>query len=476
MIKEKSDFFHRVENEAYQEYCLLMERSDQEPLAYGEWLNLKDSIESAKATFDRQDAEYEAYCLFQQAAKEDVLPYYDWLKKTEEYEKYVKETYDSVSFPVWLKYSDGHQPLTFESFHKFNEEAVTFPELLQRAYIAFSAVPDPSLYDMKLLKRLESEIKKMTDTKDIRSERDLAEAEIVRLSAEVERLTADRERAIFFKKEAEKETNKLGRLNVDLQHQVEEIQRSYDELAKARVSEHERSNSFHDKQQTEIKLLSDKYDEISHVNDQLRVTVKSLTEDLEYQRKAVEQSSTRYSDNLRELEAENKDLRSKVHNWNVLCESLTKDLEQARKPQLPTFHPNAEEYKIISNALDLATADLDQACIDHKQEIEQYEKEITDLDLRISRLTEELDAKPMANGERRTPANQSKYPHYFVEVPNVTHVDISWVLRAFSVPCCEGHAIKKLMAAGKRGAKDKLQDLKEARDSITRAIEMEEQQ
>ena len=53
-------------------------------------------------------------------------------------------------------------------------------------------------------------------------------------------------------------------------------------------------------------------------------------------------------------------------------------------------------------------------------------------------------------------------------------VDIYDVLAAFKVynPAVQ-HAIKKLLAAGDRGYKDKMTDLEEARWSITRAIELE---
>lgn len=54
-------------------------------------------------------------------------------------------------------------------------------------------------------------------------------------------------------------------------------------------------------------------------------------------------------------------------------------------------------------------------------------------------------------------------------------VDVYDVLKAFHVvnPATQ-HAIKKLLASGKRGYKGVKQDLKEARDSISRAIELEE--
>lgn len=53
-------------------------------------------------------------------------------------------------------------------------------------------------------------------------------------------------------------------------------------------------------------------------------------------------------------------------------------------------------------------------------------------------------------------------------------VDVYAVLDAFKVKCpaCQ-HAIKKLLLPGKRGKGGRLQDLKEARDAIDRAIQME---
>ena len=53
-------------------------------------------------------------------------------------------------------------------------------------------------------------------------------------------------------------------------------------------------------------------------------------------------------------------------------------------------------------------------------------------------------------------------------------VDVYDVLMAFNVtnPATQ-HAIKKLLMPGNRGHKDKLTDLKEAYQSIARAIELE---
>ena len=56
-------------------------------------------------------------------------------------------------------------------------------------------------------------------------------------------------------------------------------------------------------------------------------------------------------------------------------------------------------------------------------------------------------------------------------------VDVYCVLAAFPTgSAAVDHAIKKLLAPGQRGHKDRIQDLKEARASLTRAIELEEAQ
>lgn len=56
-------------------------------------------------------------------------------------------------------------------------------------------------------------------------------------------------------------------------------------------------------------------------------------------------------------------------------------------------------------------------------------------------------------------------------------IDVYDVLKAFGVICpATQHAIKKLLMAGERGHKDKLTDLSEASDAITRAIELARQE
>jgi hypothetical protein len=70
--------------------------------------------------------------------------------------------------------------------------------------------------------------------------------------------------------------------------------------------------------------------------------------------------------------------------------------------------------------------------------------------------------------------NAKVYPHYFKPVPaNQTHVDVYWVLEAWQTSNPIGHAVKKLLCAGGRGAKDRAKDLREAIDSVNRALELE---
>ena len=66
------------------------------------------------------------------------------------------------------------------------------------------------------------------------------------------------------------------------------------------------------------------------------------------------------------------------------------------------------------------------------------------------------------------------HDHYFKDVSNLKHIDVYRVLILFGVtdPCLQ-HAIKKLLCAGNRGAKDKTQDVQEAINSLLRYLEMQ---
>lgn len=69
--------------------------------------------------------------------------------------------------------------------------------------------------------------------------------------------------------------------------------------------------------------------------------------------------------------------------------------------------------------------------------------------------------------------NQEKYNHYFKDVTGLKWLDIYRVCDLWEIKrSAVAHAIKKLLCAGNRGAKDYLKDLEEARDSINREIQM----
>ena len=68
----------------------------------------------------------------------------------------------------------------------------------------------------------------------------------------------------------------------------------------------------------------------------------------------------------------------------------------------------------------------------------------------------------------------SPHSHYYKDVSHLDKVDIYRVLQLFEVtnPCLQ-HAIKKLLVAGGRGGgKNFERDLREATDSINRALQM----
>lgn len=68
----------------------------------------------------------------------------------------------------------------------------------------------------------------------------------------------------------------------------------------------------------------------------------------------------------------------------------------------------------------------------------------------------------------------NKHPHYHKDVRHLETIDVYRVLHLFNVtdPCIQ-HAVKKLLVAGGRGAgKDIERDLREAVDSINRALQM----
>ena len=71
-------------------------------------------------------------------------------------------------------------------------------------------------------------------------------------------------------------------------------------------------------------------------------------------------------------------------------------------------------------------------------------------------------------------ADQSKYGHYFKDVSHLKKIDVYRVIDLWQItdPALQ-HALKKVLAAGKRGAKNQAQDVDEAIDSLVRWKEMQ---
>lgn len=69
-----------------------------------------------------------------------------------------------------------------------------------------------------------------------------------------------------------------------------------------------------------------------------------------------------------------------------------------------------------------------------------------------------------------------KYPKYYKKTDGASEVDVYWVHKAFDVQDPSGaiqHASKKLLLSGVRtGGKSKYDDIKEARDTLTRWLEL----
>jgi hypothetical protein len=90
-----------------------------------------------------------------------------------------------------------------------------------------------------------------------------------------------------------------------------------------------------------------------------------------------------------------------------------------------------------------------------------FDKNVVDSKHRLLKLLG-IDDKPTPTASK-----------YHVEIKPGVVVDVYDVLVAYEItnPAIQ-HAIKKLLMAGKRGYKDQQQDLLEAQQSITRALEL----
>lgn len=76
----------------------------------------------------------------------------------------------------------------------------------------------------------------------------------------------------------------------------------------------------------------------------------------------------------------------------------------------------------------------------------------------------------------KKPENADKYPQYFRPIFGITHLDVYGVHKLFNVQDpsgCIQHASKKLLLSGVRtGGKSAYKDIKEARDTLNRWLEL----
>lgn len=77
-----------------------------------------------------------------------------------------------------------------------------------------------------------------------------------------------------------------------------------------------------------------------------------------------------------------------------------------------------------------------------------------------------------------TSSLSKQYPKYFKDVSNLTEVDVYVIHQLFNIQDPSGaiqHASKKLLLSGVRtGGKSKRDDIKEARDTLTRWLQIDE--
>ena len=71
---------------------------------------------------------------------------------------------------------------------------------------------------------------------------------------------------------------------------------------------------------------------------------------------------------------------------------------------------------------------------------------------------------------------KGKYPKYYKDVSELTEIDVYQTHELFQIQDCSGciqHASKKLLLSGVRtGGKSKADDIKEARDTLTRWLQI----
>ena len=71
---------------------------------------------------------------------------------------------------------------------------------------------------------------------------------------------------------------------------------------------------------------------------------------------------------------------------------------------------------------------------------------------------------------------KDKYPKYYKDVSELTEIDVYQTHELFQVQDCSGclhHASKKILLPGVRtGGKERVEDIREARDTLTRWLQI----
>ena len=108
----------------------------------------------------------------------------------------------------------------------------------------------------------------------------------------------------------------------------------------------------------------------------------------------------------------------------------------------------------------------------------EYEFGVVEYDEEEYCFSKELDR--ILNGEfdlnNKSGDDERKHSHYFKDVRHLDYIDVYQVCKLFEVEDpshCAQHSIKKLLMSGKRGAKDKMKDIIEARDTLNRYLQIE---
>ena len=119
---------------------------------------------------------------------------------------------------------------------------------------------------------------------------------------------------------------------------------------------------------------------------------------------------------------------------------------------------------------------IDEDCSD--EDYSEYEFGAVEDDEEDYCFSKELDK--ILNGafvvDTKSDGVERKHSHYFKDVRHLDYIDVYQVCKLFEVDDpshCTQHSIKKLLMSGKRGAKDKMKDIIEARDTLNRYLQIE---